>query len=160
MINEYSLYFQELPTFGEFAHDEHPSDLPHSQNRLHSDTSSHPGHILQSNNPFLRVAPSSPAPSAGNEGDTTEDDDDEQLRKALLRANKIEVDDNRQEREKSERAVGAPPPSPVGGDGTMTGTLFGPSEKTDEDGKMALVPSGLVKPVMSSAKIKLVDDRL
>lgn len=53
----------------------------------------------------------------------------------------------RQEREKSVKPNGAPPPSPeADADETMTGTMFGPSEKMDEDGKMAMVPANQVGP--------------
>lgn len=57
----------------------------------------------------------------------------------------------RQERERSVRASGAPPPSPdpegggpamgngLDGDGEAMQTLFGPSEKEDKDGSMAMV---------------------
>ncbi len=92
---------------------------------------------LKSNNPFLHVPPT----SQNDPGD----DDDEELRKALAMS-KEEVDgEARQERERSVRASGAPPPSPEEvGQGGLFGPLFGPSERVDEEGKMAMVPASQV----------------
>lgn len=48
---------------------------------------------------------------------------------------------NRQERERSVRASGVPPPSPEGEEARSKEVMFGPTEKTDEGGKMAMVPA-------------------
>ncbi|CAD6585338.1 MAG: hypothetical protein TREMPRED_004111 [Tremellales sp. Tagirdzhanova-0007] len=150
LTTKYSIYFQELPTHSEKPLYDYTSDLPDHQIRAHPFTFSDPGPTLQSNNPFLHVAPASPAPPVQNKGNGDDDNDDVQLGKALSMLTEIDGDDNRQERERSERANGAPPPSPVLDNGTMTGTLFGPSERTDEDGKMALVPAASDAPNQNS----------
>ncbi|KAK8865579.1 hypothetical protein IAR55_000723 [Kwoniella newhampshirensis] len=57
----------------------------------------------------------------------------------------FDENEKRQERERSVRATGVPPPSPEGevnDEGEVMQTLFGPSEKNDVEGKMALVPAG------------------
>ncbi|WVQ96945.1 hypothetical protein IAU59_004054 [Kwoniella sp. CBS 9459] len=89
------------------------------------------------------------------------DDDDEELRKAIAlsqadmgnaNGEPMDEDQRRSERERSVRANGPPPPSPdgdrdsgLGENRDLAGTeiepLFGPSNKTDDEGKMALVPS-------------------
>ncbi|WVF71016.1 hypothetical protein IAT40_005812 [Kwoniella sp. CBS 6097] len=94
-----------------------------------------------------------------------DDENDEELRKAIalsqadmgrsegtIGGEPMNEDQKRSERERSVRANGPPPPSPDGdndlgenrdaaGRGGDIQPLFGPSSKTDEDGKMALVPS-------------------
>ncbi|WWD18247.1 hypothetical protein CI109_102697 [Kwoniella shandongensis] len=58
----------------------------------------------------------------------------------------FDENEKRQERERSLRATGVPPPSPEGEtvdeEGEVMQKLFGPSEKNDPDGRMALVPAG------------------
>ncbi|WRT66035.1 uncharacterized protein IL334_002986 [Kwoniella shivajii] len=90
-----------------------------------------------------------------------DDDDDEDLRKALSMSvaeigEPIEEDDKRLERERSVRATGPPPPSPTNDEGevtdTLLGPLFGPTNKTDEEGKMALVPASHNNNTTSTSK--------
>jgi hypothetical protein len=113
-------------------------------------------------NPFRQAAPTPVNPfhvreETWNSGviDLTNDtDDNEELQKALALSlandDKMDVDtpveeDDRTRRERSVRAT-APPPSPTPdnvknetqGDGQ--GVTFGPSQQTDPDGKMAMVP--------------------
>ncbi|EIW73085.1 hypothetical protein TREMEDRAFT_59247 [Tremella mesenterica DSM 1558] len=93
--------------------------------------------IPQSNNPFL--------PKANVEIISVVDDDDEDddLRKALaLSREGMEVDDEqRQERARSVRAH-APPPSPdiIMDDESKSLPTFGPSNKDDKEGNLAMVP--------------------
>ena len=97
-----------------------------------------------SNSPF-RDTPPSPSP-------TVHEDDDAELQKAieLSRApvNPPEEmtmgendEDRRDERERSVRASGVPPPSPQSEEGEVTQTLFVPSNKDDVEGKLAMVPA-------------------
>ncbi|WVQ85746.1 hypothetical protein IAT38_007913 [Cryptococcus sp. DSM 104549] len=123
---------------------------------------------LGSNNPFLQPVPRSPRPQpplpprptsqrlppAPLLSQTVDDLDqaDEDLRKAIMLSEAdigaggagepMDEDDNRAQRERSVRATGPPPPSPSKSDDAMMGTLFGPSNKSDEKGEMAMVPSG------------------
>ncbi|WWC88215.1 uncharacterized protein L201_003120 [Kwoniella dendrophila CBS 6074] len=114
----------------------------------------------------IAPAPSSSSTIVGN----NDDDEDEDLRRAIelsqseitvgdsretLNGGPNENDSRRQDRERSVRATGPPPPSPTTGpiniddtgdnndsDGIDNmNTLFGPSNKDDTDNKMALVPS-------------------
>lgn len=94
---------------------------------------------FKSNNPFLNTPPTAPSPASTLQND---DDDDEEVRKALTMSKEDVETESRQERERSVRASGAPPPSPDGdiGGSIGTGTLLGPSERIDEEGKIAMVP--------------------
>lgn len=90
-----------------------------------------------SNNPFRN----NPPPPV-----QVEDDEDEDLRKALAMSREgmegeDKVDDRRAERERSVRASGVPPPSPEGGEVPNTSVTFGPSEKNDQEEKLAMIPS-------------------
>lgn len=89
-----------------------------------------------SNNPF-RNHPPPPIEIEDN-------DEDEDLRKALAMSREgMEGgdEDRRAERERSVRASGVPPPSPEGEDVMGKSVVFGPSEKDDQEGKLAMVPS-------------------
>ncbi|KAK4684998.1 hypothetical protein P7C73_g5163, partial [Tremellales sp. Uapishka_1] len=88
---------------------------------------------LPSNNPF-RTEPY--ALSAPPMQDDPEDDD---LMQAIAMSKAGMEDDGRQERERSVRASGAPPPSPQAEEGEVMQTLFGPSEKEDPNNEMGLV---------------------
>jgi hypothetical protein len=77
-----------------------------------------------------------------------EDTEDAELQKALALsladADHVGSDTGiesipRAERERSVRDSGAPPPSPNGEEGQAISSLFGPSEKDDKDGSMAMV---------------------
>ncbi|KIS01744.1 hypothetical protein L804_01623 [Cryptococcus deuterogattii 2001/935-1] len=89
------------------------------------------------------------------EVDDGNDSEDEELRKAIVLSQNLEhsvsevtilqgamdVDRERDSRERSERASGAPPPSPKSDMPGAFGVTFGPSTKDDVDGKLALVPT-------------------
>ncbi|OCF31828.1 hypothetical protein I316_06426 [Kwoniella heveanensis BCC8398] len=103
------------------------------------------------------------------------DDEDEELRKAIALSQAdmgrsdtsigggeaMNVDQKRSERERSVRAHGPPPPSPDRGNAQSGGEnrdvageaeiepLFGPTNKADDEGKMALVPSTQTSTSMS-----------
>ena len=49
--------------------------------------------------------------------------------------------EHRQDRERSVRASGVPPPSPEVEENKVKEVLFGPTEKDDAEGKMAMVPA-------------------
>lgn len=92
------------------------------------------------------------------EVDDGNDSEDEELKKALVLSQNLEhsvsevailqsamdVDRERDSRERSERASGAPPPSPKSDMPGSFGVTFGPSTKDDVDGKLALVPTSQV----------------
>lgn len=87
-------------------------------------------------NPFRNNPPPPPI--------TIEDDEDEDLRKAIAMSQEGLEDgstDPRQERERSVRASGVPPPSPEGKLSHHGDAVFGPTDKEDAEGKMAMVPS-------------------
>nr|XP_019050735.1 hypothetical protein I302_01176 [Kwoniella bestiolae CBS 10118]OCF29665.1 hypothetical protein I302_01176 [Kwoniella bestiolae CBS 10118] len=119
---------------------------------------------FQSNNPFRQhLSPPPPlpkrniAPAPSLTPTVTNDDEDEDLRRAIELSQQSEGiagagdnEENRQKRERSVRATGPPPPSPTNQPIDMTGndadnldlgTLFGPSNKDDAEGKLAMVPS-------------------
>lgn len=87
-----------------------------------------------------------------------EDDENEELQRALEMSTGAAQDgrteddgQRRNERERSVRASGVPPPSPDMDEAQVMGTLFGPSEKDDKDGSMAMVPATLTSaPQVSS----------
>jgi hypothetical protein len=64
-------------------------------------------------------------------------------------------EDRRNERERSVRASGVPPPSPESEENQVRDIVFGPSEKEDKDGTMALVPAapGPVNQVRPASKL-------
>lgn len=92
------------------------------------------------------------------EVDDGNDSEDEELRKAIVLSQNLEhsvsevailqgamdVDRERDSRERSERASGAPPPSPKSDMPGTFGVTFGPSTNDDVDGKLALVPTSQV----------------
>ncbi|KAK1927718.1 hypothetical protein DB88DRAFT_479018 [Papiliotrema laurentii] len=101
----------------------------------------HTSHLsapFASNNPF-RQNPPPPTTNLIND-----EEEDEELRKALAMS-RGEIDskdeDRRNERERSVRASGVPPPSPESEENQVRDIVFGPSEKEDKDGTMALVPA-------------------
>lgn len=98
---------------------------------------------FQSNNPFNQYA--FPAPPTAPPGIAHEDDD---LRRAIELSTQQEEEDRgrRVERERSVRAS-APPPSPgrIDDDGQVVGSLFGPSNKEDLKGALAMVPTDNVR---------------
>ncbi|KAL0252987.1 hypothetical protein I308_102381 [Cryptococcus tetragattii IND107] len=89
------------------------------------------------------------------EVDDGNDSENEELRKAIVLSQNLEhsvsevailqgamdVDRERDSRERGERASGAPPPSPKSDMPGTVGVTFGPSTKDDVDGKLALVPT-------------------
>lgn len=89
-----------------------------------------------------------------------EDDENEELQRALEMSTGAAQDgttaddgQRRNERERSVRASGVPPPSPDTDEAQVMGTLFGPSEKDDKDGSMAMVPATLTSaPQVSSLR--------
>lgn len=94
---------------------------------------------FQSNNPFNQYA--FPAPPSAPPGIANEDED---LRRAIELSTRQEEEDRgrRVERERSVRAS-APPPSPgrIDDDDQVVGSLFGPSNKEDLKGALAMVPT-------------------
>ncbi|EAL21684.1 hypothetical protein CNBC7190 [Cryptococcus deneoformans B-3501A] len=106
------------------------------------------------------LPPRSPSVRLGTQGlpvevDDGNDSEGEELRKAIALSQNVEhsvseaaplqdamdVDGKRDSRERSERASGAPPPSPKSDMPGTIGVTFGPSTKDDVDGKLALVPT-------------------
>lgn len=109
------------------------------------------------------LPPRSPSVRLGTQGlpvevDDGNDSEGEELRKAIALSQNVEhsvseaaplqdamdVDGKRDSRERSERASGAPPPSPKSDMPGTIGVTFGPSTKDDVDGKLALVPTSQV----------------
>ncbi|KAK6907823.1 hypothetical protein I203_101824 [Kwoniella mangroviensis CBS 8507] len=124
-----------------------------------------------SNNPFRQhLSPPPPpprrniAPAPSLTPTVANDDEDEDLRRAIELSQRSDgisgtgaegEDENRQNRERSVRATGPPPPSPTNqpidltgndNDNLDIGTLFGPSNKDDAEGKLAMVPSSQNNP--------------
>ncbi|OWZ79421.1 hypothetical protein C365_01682 [Cryptococcus neoformans Bt85] len=106
------------------------------------------------------LSPRSPSVRLGTQSlpveiDDGNDSEDEELRKAIALSQNVEhsvseaatlqdvmdVDGKRDSRERSERASGAPPPSPKSDMPGTIGVTFGPSTKDDVNGKLALVPA-------------------
>ncbi|WVR05535.1 hypothetical protein IAU60_002553 [Kwoniella sp. DSM 27419] len=119
------------------------SNNPFRQSPLHPPSHS-PSRTVPALPPRRQPAPS-PAPMEV-------DDEEEELQKAMAISqgghSSDQPEDERNDRERSIRADGPPPPSP-NGDAPASqadpiesiGPLFGPTNKTDEEGNMAMVPS-------------------
>ena len=91
---------------------------------------------LKHNNPFHQSISSIASASVSTA--QSNDNEEEELQKALAMSTENNGE-NMDVGERSLRASGAPPPSPEVEAG-LTGPVFGPSEKIDEDGQMAMVP--------------------
>lgn len=112
--------------------------------------SQEPAPVFGSNNPFNSQYSGFPAPPTappGLPGVAGVEHEDEDLRRAIELSTKHEEEERgrRQERERSVRAS-APPPSRgrIDDDQEQIGSLFGPSNKDDPKGNLAVVPARAV----------------
>ena len=145
------------PSFGPRTAARHQDSVNPSSSPLPNHRKATSSQPFASNNPFNRIhAPPPPPPDSATTANVTANDEDEELQKALAISVAPPDESDRNERERSVRASGVPPPSPESEEEPVIGTLFGPSENEDREGKMALVPAGQNQKPVSEDRLPLI----